>query len=250
MADQPQQRGQHRGPSQEDPDLFAASALPSLRLAVSELSYLLSRGYRDASALKLVGDRYALTLRQREAVHRCTCTDTALARRRKHQVDPFALMGLGRPLLIDGFNALTTIETALSGGVVLVGRDGYLRDIAGIHGSYRKIQETLPAISCVGKVAQALRIPRCVFYLDAPVSNSGRLKMAILEVAAREGWDFSVEVVADPDPILKEASGIIATADSQILDACDHAFPLALAVVRSQVAAPWIVDLRDTIDKP
>jgi hypothetical protein len=38
----------------------------------------------------------------------------------------------GELLYIDGFNLLTTLEVALSGGIVLLARDGALRDIAGV----------------------------------------------------------------------------------------------------------------------
>ena len=110
--------------------------------AVADLSWLLSRGYAVVSALKLAGDRWRLTERQRQAVRRAACSDQARERRRAHQVAPADLSG--QVLLIDGFNVLTTIEAALGGAVVLVCRDQTCRDIAGLHGSYRKVAETEP----------------------------------------------------------------------------------------------------------
>ncbi len=53
-------RRKHRGPHPEDRRLFAPEALPRLRAAAGDLSWLLSRGYAPESSLKLVGDRYAL----------------------------------------------------------------------------------------------------------------------------------------------------------------------------------------------
>src|SRR5688500_10446127 len=47
----------HRGPHPEDAGLFAPAVHPTLRSAVADLSWLLTRGYADPSALKLVGDR-------------------------------------------------------------------------------------------------------------------------------------------------------------------------------------------------
>ena len=58
---------------------FLPEAVPRLRSAVSDLSWLLSRGYADKSALKIVGDRYNLLERQRIAVMRCSSSDAALA---------------------------------------------------------------------------------------------------------------------------------------------------------------------------
>ncbi len=65
----------HRGAHPDDNRLFAEDQLPSLRTAVAEYSWLLTRGYAEESALKLVGDRYDLTARQRMAVWRSSCSD-------------------------------------------------------------------------------------------------------------------------------------------------------------------------------
>ena len=83
-----------------------------------------------------------------------------------------------KQLLLDGYNVLTTIEAALSGGVVLACRDGCYRDMASIHGTYRKVEETPPALMLIGKIAAELGVASCLWYLDSPVSNSGRLKGA------------------------------------------------------------------------
>ena len=71
----------HRGPDPRDAEAFGAAAWPALREAVHELSWLLGRGYAIVSALKLVGDRWSLTERQRMAVRRAACSDEARARR-------------------------------------------------------------------------------------------------------------------------------------------------------------------------
>ena len=52
----------------------------------------------------------------------------------------------GRPLRIDGFNLILTLESALGGGIVLGGRDGCYRDLASVHGTYRRVEETRPAL--------------------------------------------------------------------------------------------------------
>lgn len=72
----------HRGPHPNDPKLFAAAHVPRLCQAVADLSWLLGRGYAINSALKLTGDRYNLTDRQRLAVRRSACSDEAVDRRK------------------------------------------------------------------------------------------------------------------------------------------------------------------------
>ena len=185
----------HRGMHPEDPQAFSALALPALRTATGELSYLLGRGYALASSLKLVGDRHALSSRQRAAVARCACDDARIAGRNAHAVTEHALHG--QVLLVDGFNVLTTLEVALSGGIVLLGRDGAMRDIAGVHGSYRKVEETVPALALLARLASSLGVSRMHFLLDAPVSNSGRLRALIVEHAHASGWPFEACIVPD-----------------------------------------------------
>ena len=134
----------HRGRHPDDDRLFADPLLETLRTAVAEYSWLLTRGYAVDSALKLVGDRHGLTARQRMAVRRSACTDHAL-RRRANAMITLGEVG-GRSVGIDGYNLLITVESGLSGGLILIGRDGCYRDLASIHGTYRKVEETVPAL--------------------------------------------------------------------------------------------------------
>jgi hypothetical protein len=231
----------HRGPHPDDARLFAADALPHLRNAVADLAWLLGRGYAEPSALKIVGDRYNLTLRQRTAVMRCTCTDDAAARRSASRALAESLRG--ETMLLDGYNVLTTVEAALAGGVVLRGRDGALRDAASMHGTWRKVEETRRAIELIGEVASDdLRLTRLHWFLDSPVSNSGRLKALLQAVASQRGWDWDVQLAPDPDPVLAGAEGIVATADSGILDRCRTWYPLAGEVVMRRVPSAWLID--------
>ena len=234
-------RRKHRGPHPEDARLFAPEAWPVLCEATADLCWLLSRGYADKSALKLVGDRYDLVARQRTAVGRCSCSDARAARRQDHRVRPEELAG--RPLWLDGYNVLTTVESALAGGVVLAGRDGTYRDMASMHGSYRKVAETLPALRLLGRLTAALKVRHCLWYLDRPVSNSGRLKQIMEDVAAAEGWPWRVELVQDPDAVLAETSQIVATADSAILDCCAAWLNLARETIVRHVPEASVVEL-------
>jgi hypothetical protein len=241
----PDQR-RHRGPHPDDERLFSPAALPALQTATAELCWLLSRRYAPESSLKLVGDRHALEARQRLAVARCACIDEAAARRGKRQVSPQSLAGAC--LHIDGYNVLTTIEAALSGGVLLLARDGAMRDMASMHGSYRKVEETAPALRLIGQTLADFNVGDALWLLDRPVSNSGRLRKIIEELAAQCGWTWRVELVHNPDVELAQSDEIIATADSGILDLCGTWFNLARDVVEKQVCNAWIIDLAAGIE--
>ncbi|HJW72246.1 MAG TPA: DUF434 domain-containing protein [Geothrix sp.] len=234
-------RRKHRGPHPNDLHWFSVEARPLLRRATADLAWLLSRGYPHAAALALVGNRYALVARQRIAVARCACSDEAAARRRRHRVASGALRG--QPLWIDGYNVLTTLEAALAGGILLAACDGALRDMASMHGSYRKVQETLPALRHLGRHLASWGVGEAVWLLDRPVSNSGRLKQLMEDLAREQGWPWRIELTADPDGMLASSPEIVATADSAILDRCGRWFNLALETVRVEVPAARMVDL-------
>ncbi len=231
----------HRGPDPRDGEAFAAAALPALRGAVADLSWLLGRGYAIVSAVKLVGDRWMLTERQRLAVRRAACSDNARAGRLERRTSAADLDGL--ILLIDGFNVVTTVESALGGGVVLGCRDGTFRDIAGIHGTYRKVTETMPAIELIGVRLKQLAVSQASWLFDRPVSNSGRIQALLLETARASGWAWTVELVDDPDPVLKNSVEVVATADSAILDHCPRWFNLARDVIEAMCPAATVSDL-------
>lgn len=234
-------RRTHRGPHPEDAELFAAEALGALRAAAAELTWLLDRGYAPKSSLKLVGDRHRLAVRQRTAVARCACSTEQRDNRTARCVDPAAVAGC--MVWLDGYNALTTVEAALAGAVLLAGADGTLRDMASMHGSYRKVAETQPALLFIGETLAELKPVETRWLLDRPVSNSGRLKQIILEIAVQQGWPWTVELVADPDPILAESHEIVATADSVILDRCGPWLNLARRVVEMHVSDARILNL-------
>ena len=269
-------RRTHRGPHPEDARVFDAPAQLRLSAAAGDFRWLLSRGYPHDSALKLVGDRYDLLVRQRTAVSRCCCSETEAARRRSCQVAAQQLSGAA--LWLDGYNVLTTIEAALADGVILAACDGTYRDMASMHGSYRKVAETLPALELLGGAIAAYHVAQCRWFLDRPVSNSGRLKGIIETLAAERGWPWQVELVADPDAVLSDPPAraevvpvgatvqlpdgaavelppqprelppqpriVVATADSGILDRCPTWFNLAREVVAQHIPTAWVIEMR------
>jgi hypothetical protein len=231
----------HRGPDPDDDEAFDPAAWPSLRAAVDDLAWLLGRGYASTSSLKLVGDRWSLTGRQRMAVLRSSCSDAARDRRLRHRIVADALRG--QMLVLDGFNVLTTIEAALGGAPILRGRDGVDRDLAGVHGTYRRVEETLPAVRLVGAHLEALGVARGLWLLDRPVSNSGRLRGLILDEATEHGWGWEVELANNPDALLIASTEVVASADSVVLDRCARWFNLARDVIERRIPTARLVDL-------
>ncbi len=224
-----------------DAKLFAADKIPGLRRAVADYSLLLTKGYAVKSALKLVGDRFALTERQRLAVMRCSCSDKQLAGRKNRQLQIGDIAG--QAITIDGYNLLITIEAAMSGGLIFIGRDGCCRDMASIHGTYRKVTETIPAVELIGGFLRQIGISQALWLLDSPVSNSGRLKTLIGELARKNIWNWQIELVISPDARLIKSETIAVSSDAGVLDGCTKWSNLAEELIKSKINSAKIIDL-------
>jgi len=233
---------QHRGAHPADRKLFSADQLPPLREAVADLSWLLGRGYSINSALKLAGDRYDLTLRQRLAVSRASCSDRQKDYRQNNRLTPDEIKG--KSLAIDGFNLIVTMEAALSGGVLIGCRDGCIRDLSSVHGSYRAVEETERAIRVIGEALAQKTSEQVLWLLDKPVSNSGRLAQKIRDLAREHNWPWAVDVVMNPDRELRSSDQIVVTSDSMILDRPVKWVNLGATLIGEYVEQPWVVDLR------
>jgi hypothetical protein len=231
----------HRGPHPADEKLFAPGAIPNLRAAVADFSLLLTKGYAQKSALKLVGDRFSLTERQRLAIMRSACADRQLISRKQREVKIADLAN--QPIAIDGYNILITVEAAMSGGVIFNGRDGCYRDLASIHGTYRKVTETIPAVKLIGRFLKDAGVPKARWLLDSPVSNSGRLKTLIGELARENAWDWEIELLFSPDAELTRTDLTVATSDSVVLDGCKKWLNLATEIIKTQLPSATIIDL-------
>lgn len=230
-----------RGPHPKDAACFAPAVLPMLRAAADDLCWLLSRGYPPEASLKLAGDRYRLRDRQRNALQRVVASAASLERRARGRIELEAADAGG--LVVDGYNVLLTVEAALSGGLVLVGRDGAMRDLTAMSGHYRKVRQTRDALAAIGASLTGAGCPRARWLLDRPVSNSGRLRALVLDVAQDAGWRWEVELCESTDPALSEAPEPVATADSAILDRCSRWVNLARRVVEEHAPLAWVVEL-------
>jgi len=231
----------HRGPHPRDEKLFSPAAIADLRSALADFSLLLTKGYAEKSSLKLVGDRFSLTERQRLAIMRSACSDQELISREKREIKITDVAN--QAVVIDGYNILITIEAAMSGGVIFKGRDGCFRDLASIHGTYRKVSETIPAVQLIGEFLKKISVANCLWLLDSPVSNSGRLKTLIGELASENEWDWEIELLTSPDAKLIKTDLTVASSDSVVLDNCKSWVNLARVIIEKKLPKADLVDL-------
>ncbi len=124
---------------------------------------------------------------------------------------------------------------------VLLFRDGVLRDLAGLRGTYRIIDKTQEAVGRLLAQLECLGISEAVFYLDAPVSNSGRLSGMIRQSAQEYGVSVQTQIIPDVDRVLGKMEGVI-SGDAIILNRCENWLNIMPAIVE-KMASVWEIQL-------
>ena len=208
-----------RGYVPEDERNFSPSALETMRIASRHIVYLINEGYDLKQASTFVGNHFLLSERQRLAIMRSLATNQQLRERHAKQVQINDLSG--REVWIDGFNTIITLEVMLSNSILLYCMDGTIRDLAALRGTYRLIPETSKAILLMFNVLRNAGVSKINILLDQPVSNSGRLKALIADIAESGGYafDLDIQILRDVDRTLYGKERVI-TSDSIILDHC------------------------------
>ena len=235
----------HRGMNLNDKALFSGEQLPRLHDAVYELCWLLDRGYARHSAIKLVGDHHQLAMRQRLAISRAACSSVSRELRQAKCL-PIERTN-GQQLVIDGFNLIITVETAMAGGLLLRCCDGCIRDIASIHGTYRQVNETRQAIELIGKVLQSFTPESVLWLFDKPVSNSARLAGMVRDVAEAHRWNWQAELIENPDQAILGTHKVAITSDSAILDGVVHWVNLGAYLITKYFHEAWLIDFSDAL---
>lgn len=224
-----------RGFVPEDAKEFNEKSLLLLKKAGEELLWLIDRGYPIKSVSTFVGNHYLLSERQRVALMRSISPTASLKQREEKRISDCK----GKTVFIDGFNQIITLEVALSNSTLLKCMDKTIRDLAGLRGTYRLIDKTEQAIELIAQQLQHLEIASVVFYLDKPVSNSGRLKMKILELLKKYDFDVTVELADNADVILEKLDFVI-TSDAIILDKCKSWINLLYDIIENMPEKKYI----------
>jgi hypothetical protein len=228
-----------RGYSPDDEHYFKGPALEKLKCGAEDLYVLLNRGYPMKGASTFVGNHYQLSERQRIALTRVVAMgeDVSARKAKEKRMEDMA----GETVNIDGFNAIIPLEVAQSGSPVFRCMDGTYRDLAGLRGTYGLIDKTDASIRQILSELKRHSIKRGVFWLDAPVSNSGRLKTRIAEIAEEMGFEVGIEVVDNVDQKLYELPNVISS-DSIILEHCPGWLNLNERIM-PRIPGVWIIDI-------
>ena len=227
-----------RGWQEEDERFFSSEEMEKLSLSAYECAFLLERGYPLQSAVTFTANHRLLSQRQRIAMGRITVCPSRLRMRKAREMDH---LDPGCTVHIDALNAVILMETALSHSVILQCMDGCIRDLSGLAGTYSIISVTDEAITRVLKKLTQLGASKAVFWIDSPVSNSGRLKQHIADCADRLQFPVDLQMVHNADTELKKLDHVI-SGDSEIIEQCKSWFNLYPLLI-NDIEDPWIVHL-------
>lgn len=186
-----------------------------LMRAAGDYEWMLSRGYPQKSALKLVGDRFRLSRNLRQILYRgISSGEQAEARRKK-----LGSVRKGDVVLVDTYNVLFTVNNYLLGKPVFISNDGLLRDAGEMRGRITNKPVFKRGINLMLDVMKEWNGVKFILYLDEPVSYSGRLSIELSKDMVQMDIEGEAFTVNSPDHMLKnEDSDAICTSDSAIID--------------------------------
>lgn len=203
--------------------------------AVTDLRYLLNRGYRKKGALKFVSDRYLLNIHERNYLARKVFSrEAALSRQNK-------ILDISRVkdenVFVDGYNVLITVESICTGYPSLVRcDDGFLRDVNAVFGKYKIKDATKPALTQIMLLLKYYN-PRFVKFLyDSPVSQSGELSKVTRNILKANGVSGDAVTSKNVDSELislsKDIGGIVATSDSAVIDKIQRVIDIPCEILK------------------
>ena len=215
---------------------FGEAACVTLRKAAEEVFFLLNRGYPVQASTRFVGDRYQLSERQRLALARTVSPAESVRARRSREITDL------RGKVID-----IGLEIAFSRSMLFRCMDETVRDLAGLHGTYRLIPQTDLAVAALLHTLAARGAAGAVIHLDKPVSNSGRLRARILAIAEEQGFIPEVCIEDAVDSVLK-SKPLTASGDAIILDECAAWYNLAADVIAQEIGDYPYIDITSQIE--
>ncbi len=204
-----------------------------LQKAAQDFRFLLNRGYSRKAALELVGNRYGLTSDERHLLHRGVFSDSDSESRRKKKASARDIHG--KDFAVDGYNVIITIEAGLSGRPLILGDDGFIRDISGLSGSFKRTGTTEKAIQLIIKAIKRIKPRQTLLLFDAPISKSGELAEQVRSNLKEENLDGDAVAVRVPERILIGFPGVVATSDTAIIDRSREVFDLAGYIIKKHL---------------
>ncbi|MBM4307998.1 MAG: DUF434 domain-containing protein [Deltaproteobacteria bacterium] len=219
-----------------------------LQKAAEDFRYLLNRTYPRKLSLELVGNRYQLNADERHLLHRGIFSDKDSEWRKVKKIPFYQIRN--NDLAIDGYNVIITIESALLGKPLVLGDDGFIRDISGLSGDFKRSKTTDEVIQLILDALKKTTPHTILFLFHAPISKSGALAQEVRNRMKQGGLPGDAQAIKVPEKILIGFSGVVATSDTVIIDQSEKAVDLAATILRQERKLHSLLYLRKTSPSP
>lgn len=190
----------------------------SLRDAVSDIRYLLDRGYPKEGAVGFVCNHYRLGGESRHILSRTILAKDVSEKRRKKFLPCEEIEGNG--IVIDGYNIIIGMESILLKKAYLCD-DGVIRDVRGVFRNFKVSKNTETAIELIFRFLKENNPADICFFLDSQISKSGVFARNLREKMRHYGLKGDAKTSKHVDYDLKISCGIVASGDGVIIDAAE-----------------------------
>ncbi|MCD6369198.1 MAG: DUF434 domain-containing protein [Thermoproteales archaeon] len=185
--------------------------------AIIDYKFLLNRGYNRARALRIVEERYKLNPIERMFLFRSVYSEREIVERLSKRVSLRELKG--KILLVDGFNVLITIQSALDEDPLIICDDLFVRDLSS---AFRRIKIDDKMYNALTVFLEEVKkiipyIKEIMIFYDAPVSRSGVFAQYSRRKLNEMGFKGTAVAVKRTDRAVLDMEGIISSSDSFII---------------------------------
>ena len=190
--------------------------------AVQDFFYLINRGYNRKTSLDLVCSRYLLTREERLILYRSIFSQEISRIRRRKIVEINEIINGDEILVIDMFNLISTVTSALLRDVLILGTDGILRDIASTRRKVRFDEKYITAL--IISLISLMRVnpSGIVAVFDSQISKSAHFSMVFSSFCERMCRKYSTVLSKNADTeVIKlshEYEAVTVSSDSVIID--------------------------------
>lgn len=216
-----------------------SSLRAEVREAVRDYHYLLNRGYPQKAALDFVASRYGLRRDERALLLRCVHRSSDAEYIRSKTVGGVD----GRYLVVDGYNVVLTVASAIEGRQLFLCDDGFVRDLRSSYVKDFDSPTVTSSLELVAEVLKTLRPAEALVVLDKNVSWSSKHAEFI-----RERYDLRTALAVRADIEVIGSGRVVCSSDFVILMKATKVFDLAQYIVRSKLPYVEIVNVGSLLE--
>ncbi len=207
--------------------------------AAKDYRYLLDRGYPQKAALNLVTSRYSLASEERSALMRCVHRTTDAVSIASKLISPTEVRGSS--IVVDGYNTLLTILTALEGGPLFLCDDCVVRDVRSSYTKGITTNSLAKSLEALAIALSSLQPSHVLVILDKNVSHSAEHASIIRKVLLSCNINSSVELRQRADlGVLEHEAEAVSSSDYVILARARRIFDLG-GYVASRIVGTKII---------